>query len=241
MSIWLSTIDLQEHAIDRQLESFIANKYPGEVTPSAPRTSQPLFVHCKFSRCIKDEVTGSKRNLDQIDIALTFLCDFLKATPTAKAADILIITLYAAIINAIASAPSIIYSIQGQEGDIVAVIAGTIKAVGPGFTADNCRLNVIISCYKSALVVFGDLYIAGPLEKTKPVAKGSKPPKIKEIAAVRIQNPEGEVKKAKKAKEPKEPKKDEEVEEPNEAMEIKEPEEAEEPKGATMLWGILYT
>lgn len=201
-----ANVDLPEHAIGRQLESFIANKYPGEVTPAAPGTSRPLFVHCKFSRCMKDEVTGSKRNPDQIDIALTFLCDFLKAT-TAKAADILIITPYAAMIDAIASArkrpqfaalqtmrpASTIYSIQGQEGDMVAVIAGTTKAVGPGFTADDRRLNVMMSRHKSALVVFGDLRVAGPLEKTKPVAKGSKPPKAKEIAAVRVQNPEGEV------------------------------------------------
>lgn len=67
---------------------------------------------------------------------------------------------------------STIDSIQGQEGDMVAVIAATTKAVGPGFTADDRRLNVMMSRHKSALVVFGDLHVAGPLEKTKPLAKG---------------------------------------------------------------------
>ncbi|KAL6407073.1 uncharacterized protein AUP68_09899 [Ilyonectria robusta] len=88
---------------------------------------------------------------------------------------------------------STIYSIQGQEADMVAVITATTKAVGPGFTADDRQLNVMLSRHKSALVVFGDLHVAGPLEKTKPVAKGSKPPKVKEVATVRVRNPEGEL------------------------------------------------
>ncbi|KAF4469845.1 DNA helicase [Fusarium albosuccineum] len=136
----------------------------------------PLFVHAKYSRCIVDRVTHSKRSPDQIKIALDFLCDFLKSKQVDPA-KVLILSPYKAMVEAIERTlkwreyealrdmrpPSTIDSIQGQEGDMVVVITGTTKTVGPGFNLDERRLNVMLGRYKSALVIFGDVQVCGAI------------------------------------------------------------------------------
>jgi superfamily I DNA and/or RNA helicase len=52
-------------------------------------------------------------------------------------------------------------SFQGREADIMVVILGTTKEVGPGFTIDKNRLNVMFSRQKSGLLVFGDIDVLG--------------------------------------------------------------------------------
>ncbi|KAF4969787.1 hypothetical protein FSARC_3064 [Fusarium sarcochroum] len=182
-------VNLPSHHLGHVLEEYIQAIFP-YVVPPKPDTLFPLFIDCQRSRCIVDKITHSKRNFDQIKIALDFLCDFVKAKQVNQAS-ILIISPYSAMIESIESfrkrreyevlrgiRPAYtIDSIQGQEGDMVIVITGTTEAVGPGFTADERRLNVMLSRHKNALLIFGDIKTVS--------SKGKK--------AMRIGSPEGEV------------------------------------------------
>ncbi|KAM0506520.1 hypothetical protein ACHAP8_001560 [Fusarium lateritium] len=117
-----------------------------------------------------DPVTHSKRNYDQIKAAFNFLAEFVK-TKQVSPADVLIIAPYSAMVSAIKGfykkreyevlkemrPPSTVDAIQGQEADMVVVITATTKYSGPGFTADERRLNVMLSRHKCALVIFSDI------------------------------------------------------------------------------------
>ncbi|PKK44321.1 hypothetical protein CI102_12918, partial [Trichoderma harzianum] len=48
-------------------------------------------------------------------------------------------------------------SSQICEADIVVAIPGTTEVVGPGFTTDEHRFNVMLSRQKSGLLIFGDI------------------------------------------------------------------------------------
>ncbi|KAK0756463.1 hypothetical protein N5P37_010935 [Trichoderma harzianum] len=126
------------------------------------------------TKCLVDEVTHSKRNPDQVFNALKFLADMVKTT-RISAADIAIITPYAAnveLINRRRTRPELevlsamppaatVDSFQGREADIRVIIMGTTEEVGPGFTTDQNRLNVMFSRQKSSLLVFGYMYVMG--------------------------------------------------------------------------------
>ncbi|PTB50964.1 hypothetical protein M431DRAFT_68176, partial [Trichoderma harzianum CBS 226.95] len=126
------------------------------------------------TKCLVDEVTHSKRNPDQVFNALDFLADMVKTT-RISAADIAIITPYAAnveLINRRRTRPELevlsamppaatVDSFQGREADIRVIIMGTTEEVGPGFTTDQNRLNVMFSRQKSSLLVFGYMYVMG--------------------------------------------------------------------------------
>ncbi|KAL7805299.1 hypothetical protein V8C44DRAFT_341060 [Trichoderma aethiopicum] len=56
-------------------------------------------------------------------------------------------------------------SFQGREAGIMVVIMGTTEEVGPGFTTDAHRLNVMLSRQRSDLLVFGDITVAGRPEQ----------------------------------------------------------------------------
>lgn len=49
---------------------------------------------------------------------------------------------------------------------------GTTEEVGPGFTTDQNRLNVMFSRQKSGLIVFGDIYVVGRPEPARGPAGG---------------------------------------------------------------------
>lgn len=193
-----------EHGIGVIFEAYITNKYP-DVAPSPAGQLLPVFVHCKGSRCFKDRVTGSKRSPDQVRAALDFLCDFVETNPAVDPAQILILSPYTAMIETIKAMrkrpeymalnkvrpASTIDAIQGQEGDMVVAITGTTTQYGPGFTTDERRLNVMLTRHKSALVIFGDLHVTGPIEHAKVKAN----PNEKESACrlVTVHTPEGSV------------------------------------------------
>ncbi|PON25349.1 hypothetical protein TGAM01_v205643 [Trichoderma gamsii] len=64
-------------------------------------------------------------------------------------------------------AAATVNSFQGREADIMVVILRTTKEVGPGFTVDKNRLNVMLSRQKSGLLVFGDLYVLGKVDEQR--------------------------------------------------------------------------
>lgn len=195
-----------EHSIGIALESYVTTKYP-EVAPCPVGQLMPVFIHCKGARCFKDRVTGSKSSPDQVRAALNFLCDFVQANPAVDPSQILIISPYLGMIETIARMrrrpeyraiekvrpASTIDAIQGQEGGMVVAITGTTQQYGPGFTADERGLNVMLTRHKSALVIFGDLYVVGSIEQTKVKAN----PNEKEAACptLTIHTPEGGVRK----------------------------------------------
>ncbi|KAM0251803.1 hypothetical protein ACHAP5_001466 [Fusarium lateritium] len=165
-------VELPSHRLGHTLEEFIRVKFPA-VRPSKPDgkldTLSPLFVHCRNSFSHVDPVTHSWKNWDQIKVAFDFLADFVK-TKQVNPADILIITPYSAMLDAVGSfskrreynvlkgmrPPSTVYAIQGQEADMVVVITATTRGTGAGFTSDKRQLNVMLSRYKCALVIFSD-------------------------------------------------------------------------------------
>jgi superfamily I DNA and/or RNA helicase len=116
-------------------------------------------VHCLDTTCIIGETTKSKRNPDQVENTLEFLSDLVKGTPGVSASSIAIISPYkanAALVERRRKDPkcSVLFampptatvdSFQGREADIIAVIMGTTQEVGPGFTTDEHRLNVMLS------------------------------------------------------------------------------------------------
>jgi superfamily I DNA and/or RNA helicase len=44
------------------------------------------------------------------------------------------------------------------------VIMGTVQEVGPGFTTDEHRLNVMLSRQKSGLLIFGDINVMAAVD-----------------------------------------------------------------------------
>ncbi|KAL6699416.1 AAA domain-containing protein [Trichoderma pleuroticola] len=149
--------DLGNHATGVNLERYLRARFP-RLAPAAAGTLSEVFVHCEGTKCLVDEVTHSKRNPDQVLNALDFLADMVK-TARISAADIAIITPYAAnveLVNrrrmrpeyeALSAMPpaATVDSFQGREADIMVVIMGTTEEVGPGFTTDQHRLNVMLS------------------------------------------------------------------------------------------------
>ncbi|KAH7161858.1 putative DNA helicase [Dactylonectria macrodidyma] len=195
-----SVVALPGHSNGRALESYINAKYP-DITPAPAGTLRPIFLNCQDSFCQIDRTTKSKRNFDQVKVALDFICDFIQ-TAKIDPAQMVIITPYKANVETIArlrkkpkyaalssiQPAATVDSFQGQEGDIAIIIMGTNKKVGPGFTTDERRLNVMLSRQKSGLVVVGDINVTGLMSKGKNRCKGkgkgkgnekpSAPPKI---------------------------------------------------------------
>ncbi|SPJ75859.1 uncharacterized protein FTOL_05590 [Fusarium torulosum] len=166
-------VELPSHRLGHTLEEFIRVKFP-EVKPLKPDGKQgtlsPLFVDCRNSFSRVDPVTHSRKNWDQIKVAFNFLADFVK-TKQVDPADILIITPYSAMADAIGSfcqkqeyevlkgmrSPYTVNAIQGQEADMVVAITATTRGIGAGFTSDERRLNVMLSRHKCALIIFSDI------------------------------------------------------------------------------------
>ncbi|KAF5530991.1 DNA helicase [Fusarium mexicanum] len=166
-------VELASHHLGHVLEEFIRVKFPA-VSPPKPigkrGTLSPLFVSCQNSFCHVDPVTRTRKNIDQVKVAFNFLAEFVK-TKQVNPADILIIAPYSAMIDVIESfykkreyevlknmpPPSTVDAIQGQEADMVVVITATTRGLGPGFTSDERRLNVMLSRHKCALVIFSDI------------------------------------------------------------------------------------
>lgn len=182
-----SDVSLPQHAVGRALEAFLKTEYP-ELKPAPQGELRPVFIHCEGSRCFVDKVTSSKRSPDQVKIALDILSSFVKQKKVDPT-QLVMITPYKAnveVINKMRQQPgyenlgsmqpaATVDSFQGREGDIAIIIMGTTKAVGPGFTTDEQRLNVMLSRQKSGLLIFGDINTTGDLKgkgKDKDKGKG---------------------------------------------------------------------
>lgn len=167
-----------KHEVGHALEAFFKGKFG--MRPAPAGTMQPIFVHCPGSRCFLDKATGSKRSPDQARIALDLACDFVQSRGV-DADKLVMISPYKANVEVIerlrrspAYAPlakmppvATVDSFQGREGDVAFVCFGTTKAVGPGFTSDRQRLNVMLSRQRSGLVIVGDVNVTGDIEGGK--------------------------------------------------------------------------
>ncbi|OPB40625.1 hypothetical protein A0O28_0007050 [Trichoderma guizhouense] len=146
--------NLRDHSIGVELETYLTGRFPGLI-PSR---------------------VGAKKNPDQVDNALDLLCDFVRIRGI-DASRLAIITPYRANVKLIAGrrkAAAARYALlsamrpaetvdssQSCEADIVVAILGTTEAVGPGFTTDEHRFNVMLSRQKSGLLIFGDINVLG--------------------------------------------------------------------------------
>ncbi|KAH8667816.1 hypothetical protein BGZ61DRAFT_522144 [Ilyonectria robusta] len=163
-------IDLPGHGIGRAFESFITSNYP-DITPAAPGSLEPIFIHCPSASARVDPVTRSFQNNEQVKVALGFLCDFVNATKVDPG-QILIIGPSTAMVAAIACIrnepeyaalrtmpPAMTAdSMQGHDGEeMVVAILGTHKRSGAGFLADERRISLMLSRHRSALLIVGNL------------------------------------------------------------------------------------
>ncbi|KAF4415888.1 DNA helicase [Fusarium acutatum] len=175
-------INFSDFKVGRDLESFALERYP-DLTPAPKDTLKPFFIHCEGGRVIKNELSGSKRSFDQVQIALDFILDLVAAKKVAPS-KISIVAPYAANVDLIKGllkrskylplqgipSPSTIDSFQGQENDIIVAVLGTDEMSGPGFTADANRLNVMLTRAKCGLVLVGNIYVGEAVPNPKKVA-----------------------------------------------------------------------
>ncbi|KAM0325796.1 hypothetical protein ACHAQA_007098 [Verticillium albo-atrum] len=179
-------VSLPGFATGHLLETYIQQTYP-KVSPPPAGTLSPLFLNCAGSRVWADPRSGSKKSYDQVKIALDFAVALIKSKH-GKAEDIVILSPYAANIEAVATMrrkqpeytatllnmpeSSTVDGYQGRENDIVIVVMGTSKSTGPGFMCTESRLNVMLTRQRCGLVIIGELEAVGPL-KVKAGAKSA--------------------------------------------------------------------
>ncbi|CAG9936851.1 unnamed protein product [Clonostachys rosea f. rosea IK726] len=170
-------ISTPAHRVGNQLEDYTVRRFP-ELRPPPQGTLSPIFIHCRGSKRErpKGRYAMSSQNTDQNTAALKFLGGFVKASQT-NPARICLITPYKANVHAIekmrkrsdydilAGMPpaATVDSFQGREGDIVVAIMVSTEKSGPGFMRCENRLNVLLSRHRSALVIVGDINVAGAL------------------------------------------------------------------------------
>ncbi|KAM0524166.1 hypothetical protein ACHAPE_001427 [Trichoderma viride] len=177
---------IANHKIGVTLETYLKTKFP-ELRPARAGALREVFIHCPDTVCLIDPVTKSKRNQEQVNRALKFLSELVKNTDI-PASSIGVISPYKANVELFErcrkdsqhSAPlsgmpaaATVDSFQGREADIMVVILGTTEQVGPGFTVDKNRLNVMFSRQKSGLLVFGDMGVMSRVEEKKAPPKAS--------------------------------------------------------------------
>ncbi|PCD34412.1 hypothetical protein FGRA07_08730 [Fusarium graminearum] len=123
-----------------------------------PTAQTPIsaFLAIALVTSWKNPVSKSKKNFNQIYAALDFYADFVQ-TKKVNPADLLIVSLYGAIIKIMPGWLKRPEYVALEEGGMVVVITGTNGHVGAGFTSDERRLNVMLSRHKSALVIFSDI------------------------------------------------------------------------------------
>lgn len=203
-----SDINLPKHEPSRLLEEFIQDRFPDLRPPPAGKL-QPIFLHCNGST-IRNALTGSKRKVEQSLYALNFPVDFIAATGL-DAFDLVILTPYAynlEFINSQLKRPefvslkgavetSTVDSFQGREGALVVYITVSALKTGPGFLADERRLNVAITRQVSGLIIVGDINVSGEIANNNgrlmSRGRGNRRPNASEAKGVRTQQPIGQV------------------------------------------------
>lgn len=170
--------DLVNHGVGQALERYLLTRFR-QLRPPPAGSLREVFLHCQGTTCIVDDVTKSKRNPDQVENALEFLGDLvMRSAGRIRASNIAIISPYTANVNLIENRrkdqkhsvlsdmppAATVDSFQGREADIIVVIMGTTQRVGPGFTTDKRRLNVMLSRQRSGLLIFGDINVLVSIE-----------------------------------------------------------------------------
>ncbi|KAH8894849.1 hypothetical protein GQ53DRAFT_820525 [Thozetella sp. PMI_491] len=170
---------LPQHALGRAFEDYLVNvrKFDG-LKPSRDGTLEPVWMHTPGT--FVERVGTSKRNRQQVKLALDLLADFVKRA-NAAASDIVVIAPYKPNVEygnwllrsgdylSLANMQPIqtADSFQGREGKLAVVIMGTNQRVGPGFISDENRLNVMITRQQNALLVVGDKKVTGEVTGDK--------------------------------------------------------------------------
>jgi hypothetical protein len=165
-------------AVGIALEMWIQDRFPNLIKPPAAGTLTPVWMDTRGTFCWTDPVTLSRKNAKQCDLALHLLQDFVQAARVDVSSTVIIAPykLNVDYINTRLSRgryPALskmkeaatVDSYQGKEGDIVFLVLGTTQRSGPGFTADEHRLNVMITRQRCGLVIFGELSVVGKVGK----------------------------------------------------------------------------
>lgn len=173
-----SDIGLPKHEPGRLLEQFVQGRFPN-LRPPPTGKLQPVFLHCP-GHVSMNPMTRSKRNVEQSLYALDFLVDFIAATGI-DASNILILTPYIFNLQFLnrklrrpqyaslkgAGEASTVDSFQGREGAIVIYVTVSNRPSGPGFIANERRLNVAITRQVSGLIIVGDINLTGNIVDEK--------------------------------------------------------------------------
>ena len=175
-------VHLPKFAPGRVLEAFI-QATDSRVTPAPSGKFLPAFLHCPRTKVkMSAHNTTSRLSPDQAEAGLNFILGFLnhagRQGEALEPENITVIAPYAAnvqCINKLLRSPeyadlagmapaSTVDSFQGREGDIVVLIMGTNDITGPGFTANEKRLNVMVTRQRCGLVIVGDFGVVGNVE-----------------------------------------------------------------------------
>ncbi|CAH0048522.1 unnamed protein product [Clonostachys solani] len=170
-------ISTPAHRVGNQLEDYATRRFP-ELRPPPQGTLSPIFIHCRGSKRErpKGRYAMSSQNTDQNTAALQLIVGFVKASQTDPAR-ICLITPYKANVHAVEKMrksseyevltgmppAATVDSFQGREGDIVVAIMVSTEKSGPGYMRCESRLKVLLSRHRSALVIAGDINVAGAL------------------------------------------------------------------------------
>lgn len=161
------------------LEKFLRDRFLNLKAPPSKKL-WPVYLHCP-GRPFTNPLTGSKRNVTQIYAVLNFLMDFVKETGVSTKS-IRLLTPYGWNLETLDSilkqsrfkelkegvdGGRTVDSFQGQEGDIIVYLTVSARSKnglgGPGFIADEHRLNVAMTRQVSGLIIVGDINVAKPL------------------------------------------------------------------------------
>lgn len=171
-----SDFEHPQYEIGRKLELYLVNKYQN-LAPVVSGTFHEVFIHCEQSTCHVNQITGSRQNPIQVQIALDFVTDFIKCKK-ANPSDIIIISPEKANVDLVEhrrkelgylvlsgmKPATTIEGFQGCESKIVVAILGVTQKVGPKPIDDNQRLAAMLSRATCGLVIVGDINTLGKLE-----------------------------------------------------------------------------
>ncbi len=160
------------------LEKWLQAAHPEALTAPDKGSLTPVWIDTRGTYCWTDPITQSRKNTKQCDMALTLLADFVRATGV-DISSVVIIAPYKLNVDYIntrisrgryptlakISEAATVDSYQGKEGDIVFLVLGTTQKSGPGFTANDHRLNVMITRQRCGLLIFGELSVVGKIGK----------------------------------------------------------------------------
>ncbi|KAJ4327039.1 hypothetical protein N0V84_002538 [Fusarium piperis] len=166
-----SDFEHSHYEIGRKLELYLTNKYQD----LAPVVSDTFHE----STCNVNQITGSKQNPVQVQVALDFVTDFIKCKK-ANVSDIIIISAEKANADLVEhrrkgpgylelsgmKLATTIEGFQGCESKIVVAILGVTQKVGPKPLDDNRRLAAMLSRATCGLVIVGDINTLGKKQAT---------------------------------------------------------------------------